>query len=68
MENGITIDTLTSVGIVEVVKGGGVNLEVFEGFFHRSLEYTLHREFVTDMFEKGDFLKSQGKDLLPNLA
>ena len=31
-KNGIIIDTLSSVEIVEIVKCGGVILEVFEGF------------------------------------
>ena len=33
MRNGIIIDTLTSVDIVEIAKCGGVISEVFEGFF-----------------------------------
>ena len=33
MRNGIIIDSLTSIDIVEIVKGGGVILEVYEGFF-----------------------------------
>ena len=68
MRNGIIIDTLTSIDIVEIVKCGGVILEVFEGFFCHNLEYNPYTEFVTDMFEKRDLLKSQGKDLLQNLA
>ena len=68
MRNGIIVHTSTSVGFVEVVKCGGVFLEVFEGFFFYNLEYNPYTEFVTDMFEKRDFIKSQGKDLLQNLA
>ena len=68
MRNGIIIDTLTSVDIVEIVKYGGVILEVFEGFSCHNLEYNPYTEFVTDMFEKRDLFKSQGKDLLQNLA
>ena len=68
MRNGIIIDTLTSVDIVEIVKYGGIILEVFEGFFCHNLEYNTYTEFVTDMFEKRDLFKSQGKDLLQNLA
>ena len=52
MRNGIIIDTLTSVDIVEIVKCGGVILEVHEGFFCHILEYNRYTEFVTDMFEK----------------
>ena len=65
---GVIIDTLTSVDIVEIVKCGGVLLEVFEGFFCHSLEYDPFTEFATDMFEKRDLFKSQGNDLLQNLA
>ena len=68
MRNGIIIDTLTSVDIVEIVKCGGFIFEVFEGFFCHNLEYNPYTEFVTDMFEKRDLFKSQGNDLLQNLA
>ena len=68
MRNGLIIDTLTSVDIVEIVKCGGVILEIYEGFFCHNLEYNPYTEFVTDMFEKRDLFKSQGKDLLQNLA
>ena len=54
MRNGIIIDILTSVDIVEIVKCGGVILEVFEGFFCHNLEYNPYTEFVTDMFQKRD--------------
>ena len=68
MRNGIIIDTLTSVDIDEIVKCGGVILEVYEGFFCHNLEFNPYTEFVTDMFEKRDLFKSQGKDLLQNLV
>ena len=68
MRNGIIIDTLTSVDIVELVKYGSVILEVYEGFFCYNLEFNPYTEFVTDMFNKRDYFKSQGKDLLQNLA
>ena len=68
MRIGIIKDTLTSVDIVEIVKYGGVILEVYEGFFCYNLEYNPYTEFVTDMFQKRDLFKSQGKDLLQNLA
>ena len=68
MRNGIIVDTLTGVAIVEIVKCGGVILEVFEGFFCHNLEYNPYTEFVTYMFEKRDLFKSQGKDFLQNLA
>ena len=43
MRNGILIDTLTSVDIVETVKNGGIILEVFEGVFCHNLQYNLYR-------------------------
>ena len=52
MRNGIIIDTLTSIDIVEIVKFGGVILEVFEGFFCHNLNFNPYTEFVTDMFKK----------------
>ena len=68
MRIGIIIDTLTSIDIVEIVKYGGIILEIYEGFFCHILEYNPYTEFVTDMFEKRYLFKSQGKDLLQNLA
>ena len=68
MRNGVIIDTLTCGDIVEIFISGGVILEVIEGFFCHSLEYNTYTEFVTDMFGKRDLFKSQGKDLLQNLA
>ena len=68
MRNGIITDTLTSVDIVEIVKYGGIILEIYEGFFCHNLEYNPYTEFVTHMFEKRDLFKSQGEDLLQNLA
>ena len=68
MRKGIIIDTLTSVDIVEIVKCGGFILEVYERLFCYNLEYNPYTEFVTDMFEKRNLFKSQGKDLLQNLA
>ena len=59
---------MTSVDIVEIVKCGGVILEVNETFFRHNLEYNPYTQFVTNIFEKRDFFKSQGKDLLQNLA
>ena len=68
MRNGINIDTLTSIEIVEILQCGGVILEIYEGFFCHNLYFNPYTEFVTDMFEKRDLFKSQGKDLLQNLA
>ena len=59
---------MTSVDIVEIVKSGGNILEVFEGFVCQNLEYNPYAESVTGVFEKRDLFKSQGKDLLRNLA
>ena len=68
MRNGKITVTLTSVDIVEIAKCGGVIMEVYEGFFCHNLDFNPSTEFVTDMFEKRDLFKSQGKDLLQNLA
>ena len=68
MRNGIIVDTLTSVNIVEIVKCGGVFLEVYEGFFCHNVENNPQTEFFSDMFEKRDKFKSQGKELLRNLT
>ena len=51
-----------------LLKWGGVILEVYEGFFCHNLEYNPNTEFVTDMFEKWDLCKRQGKDILQDLA
>ena len=68
MRKSIIIDTLTSVDFVEILIYGGIILEVFEGFFCHNLQYIPYTEFVTDMFVKRHLLKSQGKNLLQNLA
>ena len=52
MRNGIIIDTLTNVDIVEIAKWGGFILVVFEEFFYHNLDYNPYTDFVTDMFEK----------------
>ena len=62
------IDTLTSIDVVGRVYCGGNKLEVFERVFCHNLERNPYTEFVADMFEKKDLLKSQGKDLLQKLA
>ena len=67
MRNGIIVDNLTSVDIVEKVKCGSDFLEVFEGFFCHNLVYSLFTEFVTNKFDKRDLFKSKGKVLLQNL-
>ena len=66
--NDIIIATLTSFDFVEIGNCGGNVLDVFEDFFCHNVEYFPYTEFVINMFEKRDFFKSQGKDLLQNLA
>ena len=61
MTNGIIIDILTSVDIVELVKCGGIILEVFQGFFCHNLNYNPYTEFVTDTFEKEICSNHKGK-------
>ena len=68
MRKSIIIGTLTGVDIVEIVKGSGIILEVFERFFCQNLEYNPYTQCVADMFDKRDFFKSQGNDLRQNLA
>ena len=62
MRNGIIIDTLTSVDMVEIVNFGEIVLEAFEGFFCHNLEYNPYTKFVTHIFERRDLFNSQGKD------
>ena len=52
MRIGIIIDTLTSVDIVEIVKYGGVILEIYEGFFCHNLEYNPYTEFLQICLKK----------------
>ena len=68
MRHGLIKDTLTSFDIVEIVKCGGIILEVFEGFFCHDLDYNPYTELVIDMFEERNLFKTQGKDLLQNLV
>ena len=68
MRKRIILETLTRVDIAEIVKCGGIILEVFAGFFCHNLEYNPYTEFVTDKFDKRDLFKSQAKDVLQNLT
>ena len=68
MRNGKKLDILTSVDVVEIVKCGGKILERYEGFFRHNLDYNPYSGIVTDLFEKRDSIKTQGKDLLQKLA
>ena len=68
MRNGVIVDTLTSVDIVELLKFGGDILEVYERFFCHNVEYNPYTGFVTNTFEKRDLFKAQGKDSIQNLA
>ena len=54
MRNGVIIDNSTSVDIVEIVKTGGLILEVFEGFFYHNLESNPYTEIVIERIEKSD--------------
>ena len=73
LRDGIIVDTLTSVDIVEILKRGGSFVEVYEGVLWSNLENnssrksSSYREFATDTFEKRDIFKSEWKDLLQNL-
>ena len=64
MRNGIIIDILTGCDIAELVKCGGVVLEIYEGFYCHNLEYNPYTELVFDLFEKRNLCKAQGKALL----
>ena len=59
---------MTSLDIVQVVESSGVFLDVYEGFSCHNQEYNPYKEIVTNMFEKRDLIKSQGKDLLQKIA
>ena len=61
MRNGKILDTLTSVDIVDLVKCGGIILEVYEGFSGHKSEYNPYTEFVTDMFEREIYLGHKEK-------
>ena len=64
MRNGLKMYTLTSIDIVGIVKYDGNILEVFVGLFCQNLELNPYTEFVANMFDKRELLKSQGKDFL----
>ena len=63
-QNGIIIDTLNSVDIVEIVKCRDVVLEVYEGFFCYHMECNPYIVFVNGMVAKRDLYNKQGKELL----
>ena len=66
--NGIIIDTLNLVDIVEIVKCGSVDIEVYEGFFCYNMQFNPYVVFVNDMIAQRDLFKKQGKDLLQGLS
>ena len=57
--NGIIIDTLNSFDIVEIVKCGGVVLEVYEGFFCYNMQNNPYMDSVNDMVAKQDPYKAE---------
>ena len=59
--NGIILDTLTSVDIVEIVKCGGIILEFYERFFCHDQKNNTFTEFVTDIFEKKEIYLNHRK-------
>ena len=52
--NGINNNTLSSVDNVGIVKIGGVNIEVFEGFFGHKMQYIPYTNFVIKIFAQRD--------------
>ena len=68
MRKSVILDTLTSVGIVEIVKCGGFILEICEGFFCHNSEMKTYTKFVSDLVEKRHSYYSQGWNLVQNIA
>ena len=68
MRNGIIIDTLTSVDLVEIVRTGGIVLKFFEKFSVVTWNIILIGILLLKRLKKDIFFKSQGKDLLQNVA
>ena len=65
--NGNFKDSLHSVDTIEIVKVGGVVLEVCEKFFCYNLQFNSYVKFVNNMVAKRDLHEKQGKDLLQGL-
>ena len=68
MRNGIIINNLTNVDILEKKECGGNNLEVFQGFFCHNIEYNPYTDFTTDNLKKRDLFKARARDLPQDLA
>ena len=66
--NGIFVDTVYSVDIVETVKSSGVILEVFEGGLCLNMKHNPYTEFVNDVAARRDWYKKQGKNLFQTPA
>ena len=53
------IVTLNAVDIVEIIKCGGVVLEVYEGFICHNMQNRPYTEFVNDMVGKRDLFNKK---------
>ena len=69
MRNGYIIDTLTSVGIQEIVKIGGKVIQIYEGVIYReNFKISPFRKVIEKLFALRQKYKDEGNDLMQELA
>ena len=69
MRNGYIIDTLTSVGIQEIVKIGGKVIQIYEGVIYReNFEISPFRKVIEKLFALRQKYKDEGNDLMQELV
>ena len=69
MKNGYILDTLTSVGIQEIVKIGGKVIEIYEGVVYRKIfEVSPFRKVIEKLFALRQKYKDDKNDLMQGLV
>ena len=65
--NGIIINILKSVDIIDIVKCRGVDLEEYDGFFCYNMHFNPYVDFFKKMVAKRNLFKKLGKQLFQTL-
>ena len=69
MTNGYIIDTLTSVGIFDIIKIGGKVNEIYEGVnYHENFKISPFRKVIEKLFVLRQKYKDQKNDLMQGLV
>ena len=61
--NGYITQHITSLDFEEIVRVGGVKIEIFDGFFCNKLDFNPFQKFILDMTVKRNKYKKEKKTL-----